>query len=172
MVIGVKCDKSGERDCEWDTAAGVARLEEPCLFRQVKGEILPDRTAQCLPVEVGECRLDQRHEVVDSLRRELRELVSLDATRPKLLVHMEVEQPGLGLGDTRHGIAVDAHQLQDRPLREADVESELEGAQSRHVLVVADTALVEDARRFPESAHDGWLELVHSSGGLERVDRA
>ena len=42
-----------------------------------------------------------------------------DAVADQRLVHVEVEEPDLGVGDLRERLAVDAHELQEGDEREA-----------------------------------------------------
>ena len=46
-----------------------------------------------------------------------------DARAHQRLVHVEVKQPHLGVGDLRHRLAVDAHELEQGDEREARAQS-------------------------------------------------
>ena len=89
------------------------------LGLHVADHVLLDVVAQVAVVEVLGERRRQRHDFGGEVAHRLRHLQLGDAVADQRLVHVEVEEADLGLGDPPHRLHVDADQLQEGDQREA-----------------------------------------------------
>ena len=97
--------------------------------------VLADEVLQRALVDAVHDRRGEREQLRGEALHLLGDLEAGDAVAHQRLVHEEVEELDLGVGDLRERLAVDAHELQEGDEREARVEHRRHVAQQLQVLL-------------------------------------
>ena len=116
----------------WPSSISAVSASE--LGLHVADHVLLDEEAQVAVVQVLGQRRRQRQDVGGELAHLLRHLQLRHRVADQRLVHVEVEEADLGVGDPPHRLGVDADQLQEGDEREAGGEHAGAVAQRRRVL--------------------------------------
>ena len=159
----------GDRDAH---AAEVLVLRQ--LDLHVADHVLLDEVLQEALVDVVHDRRGQRQQVAREVLHLLGHLQPGHAVAHQRLVHVDVEQAHLGVGDLRERLPVDAHELEEGDEREARVEHRRDVAQRLGVLVGQVVQLARSgSRRSTRSARQRGLEagLVGDVVDAERAAR-
>ena len=137
----------------------------------VADDVLLDVEAQVALVDVLHERRRQRQQLARQPLHLPRHLERVDALADQRLVHVEVKEADLGLGDLADRLGVDADELQQRDERKAGLEH------LRHLLDRLDVLLAErslERRRRAEQGHEALDQLLlepRPLGGLGARDR-
>ena len=122
---------------ERDRHAQPAEIQPPVaqVGLHVADDVLLDEVLQEPAVGVVHDRRGQRQDLAREALHLLRHLPARDAVAHQRLVDVEVKEPDLGVGDLRHRLAVDAHELQEGDERQPGGEHGGRVAQQLHVVV-------------------------------------
>ncbi len=144
---------------EGDRHAQAAELVARAVELEVPDHVLADEVLQHALVHAVHDRRGQREQVRGHALHLLGDLEPRHAVAHQRLVHVEVEELDLGVGDLRQRLPVHAHELQEGDEREARVEHRGHVAQELEVLL-ADLLerLGREARRRPDPLDQRRLE--------------
>ena len=102
---------------------------------EVADHVLLDEVREEALVEVVHDRRRERQQVARQALHLLGHLQARDAVADQRLVHVEMEQAHLGVGDRPQRLSVDAHELQEGDGRQAGVDDRREVAQQLQVVL-------------------------------------
>ncbi len=171
LLLGV-ADEPGQVD-EAEGHLHAAHLPHAAeVDLHVADHVLLDVEAQVALVDVLHQRRGQRQQVPGQALHLLRHLERIDPLADQRLMHVEVEQPHLGLGDLANRLRVHADQLQQRDEREPGAEDGGHAVDRVDVLLVEGP--LERGRRAQQGHHplDQLLLEAGAGGGLGAADRA
>ena len=109
----------GERHGDLDAAELGIVLE---VHLHVADHVLLDEVLEVALMDVVHDRRGERQEIARQVLHLLGHLQAWDAVAHQRLVHVEVEQAGLGVGDLGQRLSIHARELEERDQREAGVE--------------------------------------------------
>ena len=121
----------GERDRHLDAAQLRVVLE---VHLHVADHVLLHEVLEIALVDVVHDRRRQRQQIAGEVLHLLGHLQARDAVAHERLVHVEVEEPRLGVRDLGQRLSIHARELQERDEREAGIEHGRDVAERLHVL--------------------------------------
>jgi len=142
----------GDRDAE--LARHLARLPLAGVRPDMEHGVLPHRFLPALAMEVEDRGLDERGHLVAGPLLGVGELASGETQRLQALVDVEVEDARLGLRHPAEGVGIHPHELEQRLLGEAGVQTRLDPVECLYVPLVEQLSLLGEPGGFPEPPHD------------------
>ena len=124
------------------------------LALHVADHVLLEEEAQVAGVQVVDQRRGQRQDVPGQLAHLLGHLQLGHAVADQRFVHVEVEEPNLGVGDPPQRLDVDADELEEGDEREAGGEDPRAVAQRLHVVGVEQALALQRGAEDDEDALD------------------